>query len=80
MRKRPAIFTLRDAREERLRAGHPWLARMDAADAERDRIARILAAHPEIGELCRSGRRVFYVYPVGGAYRESTDPAALVEA
>lgn len=25
-----------------------------------------------IGELCRDGRPVFYVYPAGGQYREGT--------
>lgn len=29
-----------------------------------------LRQHPEIGTLCRDGRAVFYVYPVGGEYRE----------
>jgi hypothetical protein len=30
------------------------------------------AADKMIGELCRDGHPVFYVYPVGGRYREGT--------
>jgi hypothetical protein len=30
-----------------------------------------------IGELCRDGRTVFYVFPVGGKYREG-DRAGLI--
>ena len=35
--------------------------------------------HPQIGELCRAGRPVFYVAPIGGAYRESVDPRDLID-
>lgn len=31
-----------------------------------------LQALPMIGELCREGRTVYYVYPDGGRYREGT--------
>lgn len=29
-------------------------------------------AGEQIGELCRDGKTVFYVYPVGGKYREGS--------
>lgn len=37
---------------------------------------RMDRAESQIGELCRDGRQVFYVFPVGGRYREGT-PAEL---
>jgi hypothetical protein len=37
-----------------------------------------LVAHPEIGVLMRNGRQMYYVYPVGGEYREATNPAELI--
>jgi len=40
-----------------------FLARMEKRDA---------AAEPQIGELMRNGKTVFYVYPVGGKYREGS--------
>lgn len=33
---------------------------------------REAAAERQIGELCREGRPVYYVHPVGGQYREGT--------
>jgi hypothetical protein len=33
---------------------------------------RETAADQMIGELCRDGRPVFYVFPVGGKYREGS--------
>lgn len=72
------IFTLADARDEKRNAELPALARAAAARAENDRIAGVLRDHPEIGELCRKGLRVFYV--TAPAYRENRDPAALIDA
>lgn len=44
---------------------------------EKDRVAGILSANPQIGVLCREGMAVYYVnFP----YTEATDPAALVAA
>lgn len=43
------------------------------------RIAGILRARPEIGELCREGHRVFYVMIAGEAV-EAEDPADLPNA
>ncbi len=40
--------------------------------AEKARIEDTLDAHPHIGTLIREGKRVFYVYPAGGEYREGT--------
>ena len=71
-------MTLWDAGAER-RAEHAEWERVDgAAKAESDRIAAILSANPQIGELCREGRRVFYVCPTPGAYIEHDDPAKLI--
>ena len=47
----------------RMAAEGRYLARLE----ERER-----AAEAMIGELCREGREVFYVFPVGGTYREGT--------
>jgi hypothetical protein len=52
-------------------------ARMNRRLAAEDRaLARIekreAAAEVQIGELCRQGKPVFYIWPVGGKYREGT--------
>lgn len=31
---------------------------------------QMAAAEAMIGELCKEGKQVFYVYPIGGKYRE----------
>ena len=45
----------------RMRAEPQQIARLDR---------RIADAEQQIGELCREGRKVLYVFPVGGKYRE----------
>jgi len=72
------IFTVRDALMEKHLAELPSIARAEAEIAERKRIADILAANPEIGELCQKGKRMFYVWPAGGEYRQDADPTKLV--
>jgi hypothetical protein len=53
-----------DARmSRRLLAQDRALARLEKREAAADQM---------IGELCRNGRPVFYVFPVGGKYREGT--------
>jgi len=42
----------------------------DKAMIRRERLER--RAEPMIGELCKAGARVYYIYPVGGKYREGT--------
>lgn len=47
--------------------------RMASESRYHDRImAREEKAEQMIGELCREGRTVHYVYPAGGKYREGT--------
>lgn len=51
--------------------------RMNRRMASDDRLLarlekREAAADAMIGELCKEGKQVFYVYPVGGKYREGT--------
>lgn len=47
--------------------------RMAAEDRYLTRLERHeAAAEAMIGELCREGRTVFYVWPQGGKYREGT--------
>lgn len=47
--------------------------RMAAQDRYLSRLEkREAAAEAMIGELCREGRTVFYVCPVGGRYREGS--------
>lgn len=36
-------------------------------------------AEEMIGELCREGKAVYYVYPVGGRYKESDNFISLFE-
>lgn len=51
-----------DARESRrLKAEDRLLARIERLEAKAEKL---------IGELCREGKRVFYVWPLGGKYRE----------
>ena len=47
----------------RMHAEDRFLARLERREA---------AAEQMIGELCREGRDVFYVFPVGGTYREGS--------
>jgi len=64
------VFNARQARLAREEA------KVQAEIAERQRIQGILDAHGEIGVLMRKGGPVYYVnWP---AYREATDPAALI--
>jgi hypothetical protein len=72
-----ATYTLQDARKEKYAVDAKLFAKDDAAQAEKGRIAGILKDHPEIGVL-NSGK--FYVYPVGGEYREAKDPVDLIES
>ena len=47
--------------------------RMHAEDRFLDKIERLTKkAETMIGEICREGRAVFYVFPVGGKYREGS--------
>jgi hypothetical protein len=53
-----------DARmSRRLSAQGRALARLEKREAAADQM---------IGELCRNGQPVFYVFPVGGKYREGS--------
>ena len=52
-------------------------ARWAREDAERERIASVLAANPSIGILRRAGGDSYYTWPPGGPYREARDPSAL---
>lgn len=64
MTKRLNDEAFMDAREAaRMRADAKTEARME----RREREARTM-----IGELCRDGKTVHYVFPVGGRYREGT--------
>lgn len=58
-----------EARERSIfRADDKFMARMDR---------RWNAAEQMIGELCREGRKVHYVFPQGGKYREGTHIALV---
>jgi hypothetical protein len=47
--------------------------RMAAEDRFLGRIEKLeTAAYAMVGELCREGKTVFYIFPVGGHYREGT--------
>ena len=47
----------------RMASDNRFLARIEKREA---------AADAMIGELCKDGKQAFYVYPVGGKYREGT--------
>lgn len=47
----------------RMKADDRWLAKRERQERDAERM---------IGELCKEGKTVFYVYPVGGKYREGT--------
>lgn len=48
-------------------------ARWKAADKAYDKLCRRMdAAEAMIGELCREGRQIFYIFPIGGKYREGS--------
>ena len=72
------IFTSRDAAEIRLAKENLQIAADIKADAARAEIKELLNQNPQIGVLCREGKTLYYVYPVGGQYVESSDPYALV--
>jgi hypothetical protein len=64
-------MTARMTDEERLEARERAIFR--SGDRFMDRMERRWKAAEEmIGELCREGRAVFYVFPVGGKYREGS--------
>jgi len=54
----------------RLAAEDRYLARRERLEAK---------AEPMIGELCREGTTVYYVWPQGGRYRESASETELIE-
>lgn len=66
-------LTLEERAERRV---HAMLRRDGAAYLKRGQ--REEAAQSQIGELCREGRQVFYVWPVGGRYREGP-PLKLID-
>lgn len=54
-------------------------ARWKADDKAYARLCRRMdKAENQIGELCRDGQQVFYVFPVGGKYHEGTQ-ASLID-
>lgn len=54
--------------------------RMDRDYAAFERqMARREKARELVGQLCREGRTVFYCWPVGGRYFESTSESAVVD-
>ncbi len=67
MSTRRTIRTLDDQLDRREAARQ----RREAKTHER-LVAREDKADQMIGELCREGRTVYYVFPAGGKYREGT--------
>lgn len=60
-----------NAREARRNAAeHRYLCRLEKLET--------LAA-PMVGELCREGRTVYYCFPAGGRYFESTSHTEVVD-
>jgi hypothetical protein len=54
-----------DAKQSRrMKAEDRYLGRLESREAD---------ATAMVGELCRNGRTVHYVYPVGGRYREGSE-------
>lgn len=69
------LYTLADARDERVAQDVKMHARLDAIEAKKSEIFAILLANPQIGIL-NNGK--FYVYPVGGEYVEADHPSKLI--
>lgn len=69
------IYTLADARDEKVAQEAKMHARLDKIEAEKANIFAILLANPQIGIL-NNGK--FYVYPVGGEYIEADHPSKLI--
>lgn len=60
-----------NARESRrLAAEHRALVRLERLEAK---------AQPMVGELCRDGATVYYCWPAGGKYYESTSESAVID-
>lgn len=52
--------------------------RFKADEKAANRLERLeIKAEAMVGQLCRDGQTVHYVYPVGGRYREGT-PSSLI--
>lgn len=62
------LLDARYARREK--AMDRYLTRLEKREA---------VAEQQVGTLCREGREVFYVYPVGGKYRESDSQQTLID-
>ena len=71
------IYTLRDARKnEEAKQNFDFAVDIRAVELKQAEKA-LLAKYPGIGVLCRGGKPVYYVYPVGGSYVESSDLVVL---
>lgn len=56
----------------RMAAQDRMLARLDREDRQKERDVL------KLGQLMRNGKIVYYTFPVGGKYRENSDPYKLV--
>jgi hypothetical protein len=70
------IRTARNLARRRLDADARAEARGRAAEVAAAGVAAVLRHHPEIGQLTRNGRPVYYV--TAPVYREAAHPAELV--
>lgn len=69
------VFTAWDARNERIASEYRAPSAAERR-ADLDRANRAIAAqYPQIGELIRNGRPVFYI---SNPYREARDPRILI--
>jgi hypothetical protein len=72
------IYTVRDARRAKELRDSFLIAAEKKATELRSAEQELLQENPQIGVLCREGKTVYYVYPVNGVYRESSDLSHLV--
>jgi len=70
------IYTARDARAQKQAHNDEVNARIDAAEAAQKSVFEIINANPQIGVL---NNGMFYVFPVGGEYREADHPSKLLD-
>lgn len=78
MTKAMTFDELMEAKDRaRHRADERAEARAERRERQEERDRQAIAADPRVGRLQRGAATVFYVYPVGGKYREAADPLKL---
>jgi hypothetical protein len=70
MRRQNIERDLEARQSRRMHAESRYLSRLERLENK---------ALPMVGELCRNGQKVYYVWPRGGRYRESNSQSELID-